>query len=50
MDRTAAAAVAQGYLAAFATGRAEQVAAYVTEDFRNVHASALGSGCTGKDE
>lgn len=50
MDRTAAAALAQAYLAAFATGDPDAVAALVTEDFRNVHASALGSGCTGRDE
>lgn len=41
---------AAAYLAAFATGEPEQVAANVTDDFVNDHASALGSGCEGIDE
>jgi ketosteroid isomerase-like protein len=41
---------AHAYLAAFATGDPDAVAAHVTDDFVNDHASALGSGCTGKDE
>ncbi|MCB0968590.1 MAG: nuclear transport factor 2 family protein [Ilumatobacter sp.] len=41
---------AAAYLAAFATGDPEQVAANVTDDFVNDHASALGSGCEGIDE
>ncbi len=39
-----------GYLAAFATGRADDVVAFVTEDFVNEHTAALGSGCVGRDE
>lgn len=42
--------VCLGYLAAFATGDPEAVAAYVTDDFVNQHLAALGSGCTGRDE
>jgi predicted ester cyclase len=38
------------YLAAFATGDAEAVVDNVTADFVNEHTSALGSGCTGRDE
>lgn len=38
------------YLAAFATGDAEAVVDNVTEDFVNEHTSALGTGCTGRDE
>ncbi len=41
---------ALAYLAAFATGDPEAVAACVTDDFVNGHASALGSGCAGIDE
>lgn len=41
---------AASYLASFATGEPEQVAANVTDDFVNDHASALGSGCEGIDE
>ena len=37
-------------LAAFATGDADLIAAHVTEDFVNDHASALGRGCVGRDE
>ncbi len=36
-----------GYLNAFATGDADAVAAFVTDDFVNEHTAALGSGCTG---
>lgn len=46
----APAEIAASYVAAFASGVAEQVAAWVTDDFENRHASALGSGCTGIDE
>jgi ketosteroid isomerase-like protein len=42
--------VCLGYLAAFATGDPEAVAAYVTDDFVNEHLAALGSGCEGRDE
>jgi limonene-1,2-epoxide hydrolase len=38
------------YLAAFATGDAEAVVDNVTDDFINEHTSAMGSGCTGRDE
>jgi predicted ester cyclase len=41
------AAVCVGYLEAFATGEADAVAAFVTDDFINEHTSALGSGCVG---
>lgn len=42
--------VCLGYLAAFATGDPEAVAAHVTDDFVNEHLAALGSGCVGIDE
>lgn len=42
--------ICRGYLEAFATGDADLVASFVTDDFVNEHTSALGSGCTGKDE
>jgi ketosteroid isomerase-like protein len=42
--------VCLGYLAAFATGNPEAVAAHVTDDFANEHLAALGSGCVGVDE
>jgi ketosteroid isomerase-like protein len=38
------------YLASFATGDPEQIAAHVTDDFVNEHTAALGGGCTGIDE
>jgi predicted ester cyclase len=38
------------YLAAFATGRADEVTAWVTEQFINEHTAALGSGCVGREE
>lgn len=38
------------YLAAFATGDPDAVAANVSDDFVNEHTAALGSGCTGIDE
>jgi ketosteroid isomerase-like protein len=37
-------------LAAFGTGDPERIAALVTDDFVNEHASALGAGCVGRDE
>ena len=43
-------AVCVGYLEAFSTGRAETVAAFVTDDFVNEHTAALGGGCVGIDE
>lgn len=42
--------VVRSYLAAFAGGDAEAVAAHVSDDFVNEHTSALGSGCIGRDE
>jgi predicted ester cyclase len=39
-----------GYLAAFATGEPDAVAAFVTDDFVNEHTAAMGSGCVGIDE
>lgn len=42
--------IATTYVNAFATGDPDAVAACVTDDFVNAHASALGSGCSGKDE
>ena len=45
-----AAEVARSYLASFATGDADAVAAHVAPGFVNEHASALGSGCVGRDE
>jgi ketosteroid isomerase-like protein len=38
------------YLASFATGDPEQIAAHVTDGFVNEHTAALGGGCTGIDE
>lgn len=42
--------VCLGYLAAFATGDPEAVAAFVTDDFANEHLAALGSNCAGVEE
>jgi len=41
---------ARSYLAAFAGGDPDAIAAHVTERFVNDHASALGDGCVGRDE
>jgi ketosteroid isomerase-like protein len=38
------------YLAAFETGDAHDIVAFVTDDFVNEHTAALGSGCAGRDE
>ena len=38
------------YLASFATGDPDAVAACVTSDFVNEHLSELGSSCQGRDE
>ena len=38
------------YLASFASGDAERIAAHVTDDFVNEHTAALGGGCVGIDE
>ena len=45
-----AAATALAYLASFAGRDPEAIAAHVSADFVNEHASALGSGCTGREE
>jgi ketosteroid isomerase-like protein len=42
--------VVRRYLAAFASGDPDVVAACVTDDFVNEHLSELGSGCDGRDE
>jgi ketosteroid isomerase-like protein len=42
--------IATAYVHSFSTGEPDAVAACVTDDFVNAHASALGSGCAGKDE
>ena len=47
---TDAAAVVRSYLASFASGDPEAIAAHVTDDFVNDHASALGSGSDGAAE
>ena len=40
----------RAYLASFASGDPDAVAACVTDDFVNEHLSELGSGCAGRDE
>ncbi len=47
---SAAGEIATAYLEAFASADPDLVAALVTEDFVNEHASALGGGCRGKDQ
>ena len=42
--------VVRAYLASFATGDPDAVAACVTADFVNEHLSEVGSGCEGRDE
>lgn len=42
--------VCLSYLAGFATGRADDVVAWVTDDFVNEHTAALGRGCVGRTE
>ena len=44
------AAVALSYVAAFASGDPDRIAAHVAADFVNEHTAALGSGCVGRDE
>ena len=41
---------ARGYLAAFATGEPDSIAAFVADGFENEHLSELGSGCVGRAE
>ncbi len=38
------------YLAAFQAGDPDEIAYHVSEDFENVHRSALGDSCTGRAE
>lgn len=40
----------RAYLASFATGDPDAVAAHVTDDFVNEHLGELGSDCQGRDE
>jgi len=42
--------IVTAYLASFATGDPDAVAACVTDDFVNEHLSELGSGCEGRGE
>ena len=42
-------AVARAYMASFATGDPDSVAAHVAPGFVNEHTAALGSGCIGRD-
>lgn len=49
-ERERRAGLARGYLSSFSSGDADAIAALVTEDFVNEHASALGSGCLGREE
>jgi predicted ester cyclase len=49
-DDPSPAAICIGYLESFSTGKADAVAAFVTDDFVNEHTAALGSGCVGIDE
>jgi steroid delta-isomerase-like uncharacterized protein len=42
--------VARSYLASFASGDPDAIAAHVAADFVNDHASALGSRSAGRDE
>jgi steroid delta-isomerase-like uncharacterized protein len=44
------ASVARSYLDAFASGDPDAIASHVHDDFVNEHTSALGSGCTGREE
>jgi ketosteroid isomerase-like protein len=41
---------ARAYMAAFATGDPQSIAAYVADRFENEHLSELGSGCIGRAE
>jgi len=42
--------ICRSYLESFATRHADEIAAFVTDDFVNEHTAALGSGCEGIDE
>ena len=48
-DPSGTEAVARSYMASFATGDPDAVAAHVAENFVNEHTAALGSGCIGRD-
>ena len=50
MGLSSPAEICRKYLEAFGTGDPDVVASFVSENFVNEHTSALGSGCTGKDE
>jgi ketosteroid isomerase-like protein len=45
-----AAEIARSYVESFASADPDLIAAHVADDFVNDHASALGSGCRGRDE
>ena len=49
-DRDELAALTIRYLRSFVGGDPVAIADHVTDDFRNDHASALGSPCVGRDE
>jgi limonene-1,2-epoxide hydrolase len=42
--------ICRAYLSSFASGDADQVTRWVTDDFINEHTAALGSGCVGQVE
>ena len=46
--RSDAEELVRSYLAAFASGDPDHIAAHVSADFSNEHTAALGSGCTGR--
>lgn len=49
-DEPRPAAVVLAYLGSFAGREPEAIAGHVADGFVNEHASALGSGCVGRDE
>jgi hypothetical protein len=42
--------VVTGFLGSFTRNDPDYIASFVAESFRNVHDSALGSGCVGREE
>lgn len=48
-DPSSTESVVRSYLASFATGDPDAVAAHVSDDFANNHTSALGTSCVGRD-